>query len=65
MIDRVVSESEAVKDAWNVDIVGDTLEEVQGEIFNMEMEEGYTRLEFTFPAKTADNKWAVHGRAWK
>lgn len=46
-------------------ITGASLEEVQGEIFNMEMEEGYSQINFTLPVRASDQQWVAQGRVRK
>lgn len=50
----------------NVVITGDTMEEVQGEIFNLEFDGGYRRLEFSLPkVRNSDQRWEVKGWVMK
>lgn len=61
MVERVTSPSRKDPGWIDVLITGDSLEEVQGEIFNFEYE-GYSQMEFTNPARAADNRWMAKGR---
>lgn len=61
-VERSTSPSKTEPGKLDVFITGDSLTEVQGDIFTLEYD--WQRLEFTLPVKDADGRWAVKGRVW-
>ena len=63
MIEQTMGPSKANPGKTNVVIVGDSFDEVQGAIWDLE--KIWPCVVFTIPVRAPNDRWGVMGRVWR